>query len=580
MLPSELQTIVEKGLPIFPCNSLKKPITINGFYDATTDRQKIQEWANKHPGCLWAMPTGKKTGITVLDIDPRHGGHISIENFNIPNTPYVKTGGGGWHYYFKYSPKCKSGSDTIAPGLDIRNDGAYVVIPPSKTDNPYTWCDEELPHSDVPEWMYTEKYEKFNKNFDLKKQGYPIPPGEQDITLFRFVCAMKHQKQPSGMIFDLIKAIINDPNKCPQEKENPFTDKDIERWIRSAFKYPDDKKEDKGKIGSIVFFNPIRATEFKQKNIPPVEWYINGLIQKRGRTMISAKEGMGKSFLLLNMLASVCSGEDSFLGRFKCSQEKPNAMYVDFELGESSIHERLCRMGEITTLPNLFIQSIYNWEILEEEYQLALEQFIEKENIKIIAFDPLGNLWSGDENQRMAVKGVTDYLDYLMDKYSASIVVTHHWRKATQHAREGGEMAAGSYGWTKWLDNHVTIQGTTEKMVISCEKNRNDRKWEKILLSLDDKFLLRYSGTLENKTKFTDDDLAGIFRSFNSPRVLKKDFLERSEKVCSKRTIYDLLKRSKILKEDKHTKEIFESAESTEEQDTFIEEIKESAWDG
>lgn len=554
-IPKELSDLIEKGVKIFPCvaGMNKAPLTKRGFYDASSDVKQVQEWVDKWPHATWAMRTGEINNRTVLDVDPRHGGHLSIQQFVLPETPYVKTGGGGWHYHFQYSKFAKTGSSIIAPGLDIRNDGAYVLIPPSKTQNPYVWCDESIPFAQVPEWMFTEQYEKKTKNFEMPEGE--IERGKQEETLFRLVCSLKYKKIPPGMIQESLRAIINDKTKCPQDPNNPFTDKDIERWIKSAFKYPDNQPEEKKKPEAIIYLNPIAVADFKKKDIPPIEWYVKGIIQKRGRTMISAREGIGKSFVVLNMLTSICYGDEVFLNKFEVGGNKPNVLYIDFELGESALQHRLKKMGEKTNLSNLFVQSIYGWEILDESYQTALEQIIETNRINILAFDPLGNLWSGDENKRMEVKQVTDYLDFVMDKYKTSILLTHHWRKATQHFKEGGEMAAGSYGWGKWLDNHVTLQGTTDAIVISCEKNRNDRKWNKIVAKIDqDTFLLEYAGDLENKAKFTDDDLLGIFRSFEMDRVAQPDFIKKGQEVCSKSTLYDLLAHSKYLDVDKSKK--------------------------
>ena len=568
-LPVELQGLIQKGINIFPCNQDKQPLTKNGYKDASCHIGKIEDWYKRYPGCNWGMPTGKKNNRTVLDIDPRNGGHISIERFDLPETPYVKTGGGGWHYHLKYSEKAKNGSNIIAPGIDIKNDGGYVLVPPSKTVKEYIWNDEQLEFAEVPEWMWSEKYEKLTEKFQIPDG--PIPEGQQDEILFRLVCSLKYKKMPPGIIREALKAIINDKDKCPQKKDNPFTEKDIERWIKSAFKYPETEKEEKKKPDAIIYLNPVSVLDFKKKDIPPIEWHIKGIIQKRGRTMISAKEGMGKSFVTLNMLSAVCCGEEKFLNKFEIQQDRPNALYIDFELGESALQHRLKSMGEKTTLKNLFVQSIYGWEILDESYQTALEQIIENNQIKILAFDPLGNLWSGDENKRMEVKKVTDYLDFIMDKFGTSILITHHWRKATQHFKDGGEMAAGSYGWTKWLDNHITLQGAPNKMVISCEKNRNAKKWDKIVASLDSEtFLLEYSGDLENKVKFTDEDILGIFKSFGTLRVSQPEFIKKGEKVCSKSKLYELLSISRCLGVDK-TKKPFEIYEK-ENKSEFLEE--------
>ena len=40
---------------MFPCSARdKRPLTPQGFHDATTDAAQLAEWAERHPGCLWA----------------------------------------------------------------------------------------------------------------------------------------------------------------------------------------------------------------------------------------------------------------------------------------------------------------------------------------------------------------------------------------------------------------------------------------------------------------------------------------------------------------------------------------------
>jgi hypothetical protein len=60
----------ENGYRVFPCPPRdKRPLTSNGFHDATTDADTIRAWAEKHPGCLWGTPDG-----LVLDVDTHEGG--------------------------------------------------------------------------------------------------------------------------------------------------------------------------------------------------------------------------------------------------------------------------------------------------------------------------------------------------------------------------------------------------------------------------------------------------------------------------------------------------------------------------
>ena len=221
-------------------------------------------------------------------------------------------------------------------------------------------------------------------------------------------------------------------------------------------------------------------------------------------------------------------------------------------MGEAALQQRLIKMGEKTNLNNFYVQSLYGWDMLDKTYQVALEDFIIDKKIQIIGFDPLGSVWNGYENKRESVKQLTDYFDSLLDRFSVSIILTHHWRKMTKEFKEGGEMAAGSYGWEKWLDNHVTIAGEEPSLILACQKNRNQKKWERILIGLNEENLsFEFKADFQNVKKFTEEDLLGLFNSFRVEKVTQKDLIERGKNMCSKSTILNLINSSNQLKVNK-----------------------------
>jgi hypothetical protein len=87
----------ELGLPVFPCRADKRPACVHGFRDATRDPAAIRELWRRHPGPLIGVPTGAASGIDVLDVDPRHGGHMWLDwNANrLPPTRTHRTRSGG-----------------------------------------------------------------------------------------------------------------------------------------------------------------------------------------------------------------------------------------------------------------------------------------------------------------------------------------------------------------------------------------------------------------------------------------------------------------------------------------------------
>src|ERR1700730_6023741 len=124
------------GLPCFPCRNMprneradKRPLTKNGFKDASDDQGKIREMFSPHPGCLIGVPTGRASGIDVLDVDPRHGGHVwyAAHQDQLPPSRIHRTRSGGVHRLFWHKDGLRNSTARIAPGIDTRAEGGYFI---------------------------------------------------------------------------------------------------------------------------------------------------------------------------------------------------------------------------------------------------------------------------------------------------------------------------------------------------------------------------------------------------------------------------------------------------------------------
>jgi hypothetical protein len=136
---NEIQVVrdyIDRGWPVFPLlEKSKAPAIAGSFRAATTDLHQVSRWQAEIGRPNWAVATGKKSAL-VLDSDGEIGkaSIAELARNGWPETFTVKTRTGiGRHYYFQpptdFEVPCSVSA--LAPGIDIRGEGGYVVIPPS-----------------------------------------------------------------------------------------------------------------------------------------------------------------------------------------------------------------------------------------------------------------------------------------------------------------------------------------------------------------------------------------------------------------------------------------------------------------
>ena len=138
---NQLEMYIGMGIALFPCSQHnKKPLTIHGFKDASLDRATITVWLANYPDCAWGTPTSATHGV--VDVDPRHGGdkawaRLIAEHGPLPDCPTTTTGSGGHHYWLTFPAGTRCSQSVIGPGIDVKAEGGYVIVPPSRIHEPH-----------------------------------------------------------------------------------------------------------------------------------------------------------------------------------------------------------------------------------------------------------------------------------------------------------------------------------------------------------------------------------------------------------------------------------------------------------
>ncbi|GAB2597930.1 DNA primase [Paractinoplanes abujensis] len=127
----------------------KHPHLRHGLHEASTDPRLLELWWSRWPGANVGLRTG--VAMDVADVDSAEGWHglCHLLGGDFPAGPRVRTGGGGWHFWFR--PMGYGNRVRLLPGLDWRGVGGYVVAPPSRhaSGGDYRWV--HRPSEPLPE---------------------------------------------------------------------------------------------------------------------------------------------------------------------------------------------------------------------------------------------------------------------------------------------------------------------------------------------------------------------------------------------------------------------------------------------
>ncbi len=162
---------LETGFSVIPVGRDKKPIVEWKEYQTRlATEEEVRQWWTKSPTASIGIVTGKVSGISVVDVDAKSDGLETLKTLNLPMTWIVKTGGGGWHYYYQYHPDAPQGT-ALYQGVDCRNDGGYVVAPPSvhASGQKYEWSFVDGDRAEFPIHLFTKN--QIKKDWEKILQG-------------------------------------------------------------------------------------------------------------------------------------------------------------------------------------------------------------------------------------------------------------------------------------------------------------------------------------------------------------------------------------------------------------------------
>jgi hypothetical protein len=131
---------LEAGLSVVPIRpDAKYPaVTWKEFQERRATELELEQWFSDGADRRIGIVTGAISGVFVLDVDYRHGGHSSIEEELLAATAIaIVVSPGGRHYWFRYpTSRAIKSKNAWRPGVDRKAQGGITLIPPSPN---YRW---------------------------------------------------------------------------------------------------------------------------------------------------------------------------------------------------------------------------------------------------------------------------------------------------------------------------------------------------------------------------------------------------------------------------------------------------------
>lgn len=489
--------LIEMGFRVFPCGEDKKPLTAHGVHDATDDPDKVRAMFARFPRANIGLNC---EGIFLLDIDAKGGilpkwwqAHSDL--FRGVDAPHVFTPGGGIHVYFKRPEgvNLKNSASKIAPHIDTRTGGGYVLVPPSCIGGKaYRWG-AELTHKDelpeVPDGLLDILRRTFGGTTATTAptpQPKPRPPASAtvgDTKLLRRVS--KYMSRAEGVAeggrnarcFELSCVLCRDfdlpesealPHLVEWNAKNtpPLSHDELARTLESATKsasgQPGSKRDAKpeqnrprqgaalpdvteqattaaAKNGEDADPAPAReiidADTWLRTHPLPDDPIVENLFATGDKVVLIAPSKARKTFFLLQAALSLASGTKLF----QWTVPQPwRGLFANLEVKPAHFHRRTrtvsrgCGIEPSQLQRRLQIVNLRG----DPDPRGAIEEAVENTRPDFVIIDPIFKLYaaSHDENSAGDAAELMKWFDHLTLS-GCAVIFSHHDRKSGTDSR-------------------------------------------------------------------------------------------------------------------------------------------------
>ncbi len=503
------------GLPVFPCAFNKTPACSGGFHSATDDFHKIQSLFNRENAVLIGVPTGRRSGFVVIDVDakadPASDGRVWLDKSeaSLPRTRRHATRSGGRHLLFRVPDgvELRNTAGRIAPGVDVRAEGGYIIHPPS---DGYTVEDDAEP-ADMPAWLVDAcrppapppapalarlpgsegsggAYARAALDAEceaIRAAGF----GTQEATLNAASLKIGGlvaggelvEGEARGELMAAARSMASQPGR------DPWTERSLDTKVRKGLadgarnprtRPEPDARADHGS-NTPVTVQPPPPVAPKGLHFLPMDdlaptlgtaGFVRGLLADGAMSVLYGESGTGKSFVVLDLAMHVALGWP-WRGR---ETEQGGVLYVAAEGGHGMKNRVVALRQHLAPPPGTpfglvpcpvdLLDPAGDTEPLVALARRAANHF--GQPLKLIVVDTLSRaIAGGDENSPQAMGAFVRNIDMIREATGAHVLVVHHSGKDDARGARGHSLLRAAADTELKVTNNVDAAGVSTLQV-------------------------------------------------------------------------------------------------------------------
>jgi hypothetical protein len=425
------------GFAVFPCRPKgKEPmgsLAPNGCLDATTDPETIKRWWTRCPDANIGMVTGKKSGVSAVDLDGPEG-VASGRAMGISSSVTALTGNGKQLFFSDPNGSLKNSVKKLGMGMDTRGEGGYCVIPPSLHPNGkrYCWQGSPLSRSLLPK----------------------LPPILADSTVAASTVVSTLRK-PDGWIVVALEEMRNGHvhntlvSVLGKFRAHNFSEDDTYRLL-----YPHALVNGKpyeglrGKITEIWNRYKLPASmagstenidQFLDQ-LTEVDWICKPFFAKKSFGFVVGLPETLKTWLLIDLAVEGARGSGNWLGTFGVTSSR--VLFIDQERFKGETQRRFNAVIAAKGLrrsdlrERLFLKCGTTIKLDLEDSLRAFRTELLSLQPDLVIVDSFATFHNSPENDRMAIQQVLNKIKALRDEVGCAFVFINH---ETKYAYPNGE---------------------------------------------------------------------------------------------------------------------------------------------